>query len=50
MQEITYMDGEKTKNKFASFLDAIYDAEEKAERKAIKTLKITRIIPSKKRR
>ena len=50
MQEIEYEDGTKTKEKFASFLDAIKDAEEKAEKKLIKELKITRIIPSKKRK
>ena len=50
MQEIEYEDGIKTKKKFASFLDALRDGEEKAEQKAIKCLKITKLIPSKKRR
>lgn len=50
MQEIEYEDGIKTKKKFESVLEAIIDAEEKAVKKSIKRLKITRIIPSKKRK
>ena len=50
MQEIEYEDGTKTKKKFASFLDALKDAEEKEEKKPIKKLVIKRLIPSKKRR
>ena len=50
MQEIEYEDGEKTKEEFKSFFEALIDAEKKAKKKPIKSLKITRIIPSKKRR
>ena len=50
MQTIEYEDGTKTKKKFVSILAAITDAEGKAKQKQIKSLKITRIIPSKKRR
>ena len=50
MQEIEYEDGEKTKEEFPSFLEALKDAEEKEKKRPIKRLKITRIIPSKKRK
>lgn len=50
MQEIEYEDGTKTKKKFDSFSEALIDAEEKAKKKPIKTLRVTRIIPSKKHR
>lgn len=50
MQEIEYEDGTKTKKKFDSFFDALIDAEEKAKKKQINVLKITRLIPSKKRK
>lgn len=50
MQEIEYENGEKTKEKFASFLDALKDAEKKEKKKPIKKLKITRLIPSRKNR
>lgn len=50
MQEIRYEDGTKTKKTFASFLDALKDAEEKEKEKPIKKLIIKRLIPSKKRR
>ena len=50
MQEIKYQDGTKSKEKFKSFDEAIEDAKEKAKKKPIKELKITLMIPSKKRR
>ena len=50
MQEIEYEDGEKTKKKFDSFLEALEDAGEKEKIKPIKKLKITRVIPGRKRR
>lgn len=50
MQTIEYEDGKKTKKKFKTILAAITNAEEKAKQKQIKSLKITRIIPNKKRR
>ena len=50
MQEIVYEDGTKTKKKFKTILAAITDAEEKAKKKQIKSLKVTRIIPGKKRK
>lgn len=50
MQTIVYEDGTKTKKKFETILAAITDAEKKAKQKQIKSLKITRIIPSKKRK
>ena len=50
MQEIEYEDGTKTKEAFNSFFEALEDAEEKAKKKTIKQLKITMIIPSKKRK
>lgn len=50
MQTIEYEDGTKTKKKFKTILAAITDSGEKAKQKQIKSLKITRIIPSKKRR
>jgi len=50
MQEIEYEDGEKTKEKFNSMLEAIRDAERKAQTNTIKSLKITMVIPSKKRK
>lgn len=49
MQTIEYEDGTKTKKKFKTIFAAISDTEEKAKQKRIKSLKITRIIPSKKR-
>jgi len=50
MQEIEYEDGTKTKKLFKDFADAIADAEEKAKKKPIRKLTITRVIPSKKRK
>ncbi len=49
MQTIEYEDGTKTKKKFVSIFAAITDAKEKAKQKQIKSLKITRIIPRKRR-
>jgi len=48
MQEIEYEDGEKQKKEFKTFWDALIDAEKKEKKRPIKSLKITRIIPSKK--
>lgn len=50
MQEIEYEDGTKTEKLSGSFFEALEDAKEKEREKSIKTLKITKIIPSKKRR
>ena len=50
MQEIQYEDGEKTKKKFTSIIAAISDAGEKSKQKQIKSLKITRIIPRKRKK
>ena len=50
MQEIEYEDGTKTKEVFPSILDALEDAEVKAMKKSIKKIKITLIIPSKKKK
>ena len=50
MQTIEYENGTKTKKKFKTIFAAITDAGEKAKTKQIKSLKITRIIPSKKRK
>lgn len=50
MQEIKYEDGTKTKKTFKSFEEAIEDARRKSKKKPIRELKITKIIPSKKRR
>lgn len=50
MQEIEYEDGTKSRKKFRTFLEALIDAAKKEKKKSIKTLKITKIIPSKKRR
>ena len=50
MQEIEYEDGKRTKEEFKSILVAIRDAEEKAKKKQINVLKITRLIPSKRRK
>lgn len=50
MQEIEYEDGTKTKEMFLSFEAALKDAERKSRTNTINKLKITRIIPSKKRK
>lgn len=50
MQEIEYEDGTKTKKEFKTFFEALIDAEEKAKKKQINVLKITRIIPGKRRK
>lgn len=50
MQEIEYEDGEKTKEKFKTFAEALIDAEKKEKKRPIKSLKVTRIIPGRKRR
>lgn len=49
MQEIIYEDGIKTKEFFDSLFDALDDGKEKAKKKPIKEIKVTAIIPSKKR-
>jgi len=49
MQEIVYEDGTKTKEKFNSLIEALYDTEIKNKKKRIKTLKITMTIPKKRR-
>jgi len=50
MQTIEYKDGTKTKKKFETISAAIIDAGEKAKQKQIKSVKITRIIPRKRKK
>jgi len=50
MQEIKYQDGSKSKELFNSFDEAIEDAKKKAQKEPIKELKITLMIPGKKKR
>ena len=48
MQEIKYEDGTKERESFGTLEEAIENAGEKAKKKKIKRLTITRIIPNKK--
>ena len=50
MQEIEYEDGTKRKKLFDSFIGALKNAEKEEEKKPIKKLTVTKIIPSKKNR